>query len=207
VKFLPAQWRLPAAVLSAVAFLGGCGDTPRLPRIGPDAVILAFGDSLTHGTGAAETESYPAVLARLTGRTVINAGVPGEISADGLARLPAMLDEHRPALLILCHGGNDFLQRLDATTTAAHVRRMIDLARDRGIGVLLLGVPQFGLFLNVAPFYDEVAEESGVPYLGAVIPEVLGDRSLKSDTVHPNAAGYRMIAEAVYQELRDAGAF
>lgn len=195
-----------AAVLCALLLIAGCGDAPRLPRLGPDAVILAFGDSLTHGTGAAAGESYPEVLARLSGRTVINAGIPGEVSADGLERLPQLLDEHRPALLILCHGGNDFLRRLDTAAMAGNVRRMIEEARARGIGVLLIGVPQFGLFLKAAPEYAELAEASGIPYLPDLVPDVLGDRALKSDPVHPNAAGYRVMAEAVHAALRERGA-
>ena len=193
-------------VLVAAAALCGCSDTPQAPKVESGAVILAFGDSLTRGTGASAAESYPAVLAQLSGREVINAGVPGEISENGLKRLPGLLDEHRPALLILCHGGNDFLRRLDPAATENNVRRMVELARSRDVGVLLLGVPQFGLFLNAAPFYAEIADEAGIPYLGDVMPDIIRDPSLKSDSVHPNAAGYRKMAEAVYQALRDAGA-
>jgi lysophospholipase L1-like esterase len=195
-----------AALLPLVLILCGCGESPQLAKIGADAVILAFGDSLTHGTGASETESYPAILARLSGRDVVNAGVPGEISADGVERLPGLLDEYEPALVVLCHGGNDFLRRFDTGATADHLRRMIGLAQERGAGVLLVGVPQIGLFLEAAPLYAEIADEARVPYLDWVVPEVLGDASLKSDTVHPNAAGYRKIAEAVHQSLVDAGA-
>ena len=169
-------------------------------------MVLAFGDSLTYGTGAAQSESYPAQLERLIGRKVIAAGVPGETSAEARARLPAALDEHAPKLLLLCIGGNDFLRRLGNAQAAANVRAMVKLARDRGIDVLLIGTPEPSLRLAPPAFYAEIAEELRVPYEGAAIAEVLGSRSLKSDSVHPNAPGYRIIAERIAARLKKAGA-
>lgn len=176
-----------------------------MPALPDDAVILAFGDSLTYGSGAERDESYPSVLSRLTGRTVVNAGVPGETSGDGLKRLPAELERHKPALLILCHGGNDFLRRMDAEQTAANVQAMIRLGQKRGAAVLLLGVPRPGPFLSAAEFYERVADDSDAAYLDDVIPEVLANAGLKSDAVHPNRDGYHVMAESIYALLRDAG--
>ena len=102
-----------------------------LPLLAKDAVILAFGDSLTFGTGAAPGESYPAVLERLVGRRVVNEGIPGEITGEGLERLPEVLRREKPALLILCHGANDLLRFLDKRRAAANLRAMIRLAREK----------------------------------------------------------------------------
>lgn len=195
-----------AAVLLALALAACDGSGPRLDKLPADAVVLAFGDSLTYGTGAARADAYPAVLERAIGRKVINAGVPGEVSARGLARLGEVLDEVRPALLLLCHGGNDFLRRLDEPTAAGNVRAMILLARDRGVAVVLLATPKPTLPPSVPPFYREIAAELGVPYEESVMREVLLDNRLKSDLIHPNARGYARIAEAVRALLDRSGA-
>jgi acyl-CoA thioesterase I len=180
---------------------------PRIARLAPDAVILAFGDSLTFGTGANTPESYPAVLAGLTGRRVINAGIPGELSAEGAQRLDALLDREHPQLLILCHGGNDLLRRLDPQQTNAQLRHMIEAARQRGIAVVLIGVPEPKLFnRHSAPYYATLAEEFRLPLEAETLARIEGDNALKSDGVHPNAQGYRQLAQAVYALLHQTGA-
>ncbi|MBI2754326.1 MAG: arylesterase [Betaproteobacteria bacterium] len=186
--------------------LSGCSQQAKLQQLAADAIVLAFGDSLTYGTGANEEESYPAQLARLIGRTVMRAGVPGEVSADGLARLPEALDEHQPKLLILCHGGNDFLRRLPKQQISANVRAMIRLATSRGIEVVLIGTPEPGLTVTPPEFYAEIAREFRVPYEDSIVGKILRDASLKSDAIHPNARGYRLIAERVAELLKKAGA-
>ncbi|MEO8144986.1 MAG: arylesterase [Betaproteobacteria bacterium] len=199
-------FRFGALVAALLLITTGCSQQAKLPPLAPDAVVLAFGDSLTYGTGANEAESYPAQLARITGRRVVREGVPGEVSATGLERLPAALDEHRPRLLILCHGGNDFLRRLPKAQAAENVRAMIRLAKARGIGVLLIGTPDIGFTLTPPDFYGEIAKQFGIPYEGDVLTKILRDVSLKADQVHPNAQGYRLMAERVAELLRKSGA-
>lgn len=190
-----------------IILLSGCGgETPRLAPLSADAVILAFGDSLTEGYGAAEDESYPAVLARLSARRVINAGVSGEVSGEGLSRLPAMLEQHRPRLLILCHGGNDMLRGRSLARMEDNLRGMAQLARERAIPVVLLGVPNRGLFLASHEAYARIAEDMNLVFIEDLIPEILGDSDLKSDAIHPNASGYRMMAETIHATLQKSGA-
>ena len=185
----------------------GCGrDVPALARLGPDEVVLAFGDSLTFGSGVNDDESYPAVLAGLIGRKVVRDGVPGETTAQGLERLEHSLDEHRPRLLLLCLGGNDLLRRLDSAQIQANLRAMVQLARDRGVQVVLIGVPEPAVFGGTAPLYRHLAAELRVPLEEETITDVLRDNALKSDPIHPNAEGYRRIAQALAALLRDAGA-
>jgi lysophospholipase L1-like esterase len=199
-----AGWLVAALLLLALAACSG--RPPALPRLAPDAVILAFGDSLTFGTGAGAQESYPAVLAALSGRRVVNAGVPGEVSAAGLARLPALLEEHRPQLVILCHGGNDLLRRLGEEQLERNLAAMVELARAAGAAVVLVGVPRASLLPGPAELYARLARARRLPYLEEAVSEILRNRDLKSDPIHPNATGYRVLAERLHALLRRAGA-
>ncbi|MGB5079542.1 MAG: arylesterase [Burkholderiales bacterium] len=194
------------ALIVLVLLAAACGGGPKLPRLAPDAVVLAFGDSLTFGTGAQADQSYPARLQALIGRKVVSAGVPGEVSASGLARLPLALDDARPQLVILCHGGNDLLRKLDEAQVANNLRAMVGLARARGAEVVLIGVPKPGLLPSPAALYADIASELRLPYEDTALKKILRDNSLKSDLVHPNAAGYARLAEAVAALLKKAGA-
>ena len=199
--------RIPAysAALLA-ALLAACGGSPKLSPLAADAVVLAFGDSLTYGTGAEPQESYPARLEALIGRKVVAAGVPGEVSAAGLARLPAALDEARPQLVILCEGGNDFLRKLDDAQAANNIRAMVSAAVAHGAQVVLIGVPKPGLLPSPPDFYRDIAKEFRVPYEGGALKTILTDNELKSDLAHPNAKGYSKLADAIAALLRRSGA-
>jgi lysophospholipase L1-like esterase len=190
-----------------MALVAACsGSAPKLSRLPADAVVLAFGDSLTYGTGAQAETSYPAVLEQLIGRTVLSAGVPGEVSAAGLARLPEALDEYQPALLILCLGGNDFLRRLGDAQAAENLRAMIRLARQKGIDVVLIAVPKPGFPPSPPDFYADIAKEFKLPFEDAALTAILRDRELKSDVAHPNAKGYAKLAAAIAALLKKSGA-
>lgn len=200
-------WCGVAAVLLATFLLEGCGEgVPRVPAVGPDQVIVAFGDSLTYGTGASESESYPVVLGELIGRKVVRSGVPGEVTAQGLARLPQVIGEHGPALVIVCLGGNDMLRRVDEAQIRSNLRQIITTLRGRGISVVLVGVPKPALLTSAAAFYGELAKEYRIPYEGKVLNDIMHQLELKADAIHPNAKGYRRMAEAIAQLLKQAGA-
>jgi len=200
-------WGLGLVLWLALALWGCQRQQPKLDPLTDDAILFAFGDSLTQGTGAAPGEDYPSVLSQSIGLPVINAGVAGELSGEGLARLARELERHQPDLLILIHGGNDLLQKTPDARIEQNLRAMIALARQNGVAVVMLGVPTPSLFgLDSAPFYARVAEDLQVPIDTESLPEILGTRALKADTVHPNAAGYRLLAERVQVLLQACGA-
>jgi lysophospholipase L1-like esterase len=184
-----------------------CSDSSNtLAKLPDGATILAFGDSLTYGTGANKGEDYPTLLSTLTKLTVINAGVPGEISHAGLKRLPIILEKHHPDLLILIHGGNDILQKLPRAELKNNLSKMITLAKAKNIPIVMLGVPEPGIFLNSAKVYEEIEDQMDVPTELSLLADILDDTSLKSDIAHPNAQGYIRLAEGIRDFLRDRGA-
>ena len=187
-------------------FLGGCDAKPTLKPLPEDAVILAFGDSLTYGTGAQTNESYPAVLQAMLNRKVINAGIPGEVSHRGLARLPRLLAAYRPDLLILCHGANDILRHKDLQRTKQNLQNMIDLARQQGVDILLIAVPHYSVTLSPHYLYDELATENHLPILRSAISDILLINTLKSDFIHPNNKGYQTLENSIYSKLLEVGA-
>ena len=195
-------------LLSIVILIAsGCGEkNSSLSPLSSSSVILAYGDSLTYGYNVKRSESYPAKLEVLTGISVINSGVSGEVSAQGLKRLPKVLDEHHPQLLILCHGGNDLLRKMDLEEMELNIRGMIQLSLDRDIPVILLGVPKPGIFLSSFDVYKKIANSMNIIFIEDLISDVLGDKSLKSDSIHPNKKGYNVMAEEIYSLLLDKGA-
>lgn len=206
-RALPMRARIGLALIFLPALLAACGGSAAmLAPLAPDAVVLAFGDSITFGTGAGAGQSYPAVLASLIGRKVESAGVPGETSAAGLARLPQALEYYRPQLVIICAGGNDFLRKLDEKQAAENIRAMVRTARNRGVAALLVAVPKPGLLPSPPGFYQEIAGDFGIPLEAAALKKIVRDNELKSDLVHPNAKGYAELARSLAEVLKKSGA-
>lgn len=191
--------------IPVLILLGGCTGSS-LDPLNQGDVILAFGDSLTYGTGVTADLSYPAVLESITGYRVIRSGVPGEISSAGLKRLPGILKKENPRLVVICHGGNDVLRRLNRQQTEANLRSMIELVRQHGAQVILIAVPKISLFPSAAKFYDAIEEDTDVPVEFDILSQLQTDSKMKSDPIHFNRVGYRKMAEAVRDLLKDNGA-
>lgn len=191
--------------------LAGCGrDKKTAQPVPPGSTVLALGDSLTFGTGASAETSYPTVLAGLTGWNVVNAGVPGDTSAQALARLPALLAEHQPKLVIVSIGGNDFLRKLPESDTRAHVHAICKQSLDAGAQVLLVAVPRATVAAALGQMtdhalYAEVAEDLKIPLQREAWGEVLAQPDLRADAVHANARGYAQFARSVQSTAAAVG--
>lgn len=190
------------------ALLAGCGRRRFRKLVAGDA-ILAVGDSLTAGFGAPKGADYPAQLAQILGHKVINGGVSGDTSAQALARLPDLLAQ-KPKLVVVSIGGNDFLQRQPESGTRENIRKMVADIRATGVPAVLVAIPHFttGALLGMVsehPLYAELADELDVPLLKGAWADILGDKDLKSDAVHANAAGYWLFAEQLAGFLRKLG--
>ncbi|MCP4324263.1 MAG: arylesterase [Alteromonadales bacterium] len=195
-----------ALFLPILLSLFACSQDPMLNKLDNSDTILAFGDSLTFGYGAQKHQSYPSVLSKLSGLKVINAGINGELSSEGLQRLEKLLDWYQPELLLLCHGANDMLQKRSLQTMAGNLEAMVKLAQLRDIQVLLIAVPNTNLLLTPLKEYQQVADKMSIPLESDLISDILSKPSLHSDIIHPNALGYQKMAEQIHQDLIELGA-
>jgi lysophospholipase L1-like esterase len=193
-------------LLALLISVSGCSEQIELRYLQPDSTILAFGDSLTQGVGSTGDGDYPHQLQQLSGRKVINAGVSGEVSAEGLQRLPELLSQYQPALLILLEGGNDILRNRDKAQLKQNLAQMIELAQQQNVDVVLVAVPEKKLFSDSAPLYRELAEQYQLIIEPAIIAELLRNSQYKSDPIHFNNQGYQQLAIRINKLLIDHNA-
>jgi acyl-CoA thioesterase-1 len=198
-------------VLSLVLLLQACSEEAVYSALPADATVLAFGDSVTYGTGARAGEDWPTLLAEETGWNVVNAGISGDTAHNAQHRLPALLSELEPELVIIELGGNDFLRRLPLAGVREALRSMILQVQGGGAIAVLVSVPQFSMLratvgnYSDAPMYEELAEELGVLLAADVFADVLSDENLRADRIHPNAGGYRVFNQQLMVYLRAWG--
>lgn len=195
-------------VLLLVLLLHGCSEEAVYIALPANATVLAFGDSVTYGTGAGAGEDWPTLLAEDTGWNVVNAGISGDTAHKAQYRLPALLAELEPDLVIIGLGGNDFLRRLPLADVRAALRSMIIQVQGEGAIPVLLSVPKFSMLRATlgnhsdAPMYAEIAEELGALLAADVFADVLSDENLRADPIHPNASGYRVFNQRLIDYLK-----
>ena len=191
--------------------LAACSKQQKLAAFPAGSRVLAFGDSVTYGTGASTGEDWPTLLSDLTGWRIANGGVPGDTAQASISRMGSLLEEHKPVLVIIEIGGNDFLRRRSESAVKQDIKTLIGLARSAGAQVVLVGVPSLSLITVVAgkaadaPLYGELGKEENIPVIGDVFSDVLSRPELCADKIHPNAAGYRRMAADIYSSLKQFG--
>lgn len=197
-------------------FIGACSSDHQFHTLSANANVVILGDSLTYGTGAADGEDYVSLLSTETGWKIMNAGVPGNTSADGLSRLDDLLAPHDDGsqkidLLIVELGGNDFLKQVPEAETVRNLNTILTQTKARNIQTVLIAIPEFSpigaAFGNLEdhPLYEKLAEETNTPLVESIFSDVLAKNSLKSDPIHPNAQGYRVVATELKAALSDFG--
>jgi acyl-CoA thioesterase-1 len=166
----------------------------------PGKTIVCLGDSITAGVGSGPGEAYPERLAGKLGVEVINEGVSGDTAAQGLARMDQVLADD-PWMVIVELGGNDILHQVPAEQTERSLRRIVEkILAARAVPVLVEVDAPLGA--SYKAIYGRLGKEDQVPVVEDAIGRILRDRSLKSDTVHPNTEGQKVLADAIADEIR-----
>jgi acyl-CoA thioesterase-1 len=173
---------------------------PAKPRI--DGTILCFGDSLTYGTGASEGMDYPAQLSRMLGREVINAGVAGDTTARALKRLRDDVLVHSPDAVLITLGGNDLKNGIATKAAFANLKAIVESIQRSGAVVVIGGLSFPMRDRGYGKAYRDLADQTGAILIPDILDGIMGDRTLMSDPIHPNDAGYARMAERFYEALQ-----
>ena len=195
-------WRITAVVTLLLWAQGAVAGT-----------LLVLGDSISAAFGLDTRQGWVSLLEqRLAAEgfdyQVVNASVSGDTSAGGLARLPTLLAEHRPDLLIVELGGNDGLRGQPPAQLQQNLAGIIQSARASGTRVLLLGMqlpPNYGARYNAlfSQVYADVAGAAQVPLLGFFLDGVGGVPALmQGDGIHPNAAAQPRLLDNLWPLLK-----
>jgi len=164
--------------------------------------IVCFGDSITYGYGAETGEDYPSGLAELSGAAVVNAGLSGDTTTRALGRMEEAVLKYEPELVIVQFGANDFLEQVPKQTTVENIRVIIRRAQDAGAMVALADISAGMLFREYRGAFQQLARQEGALFIPDALAGIITNPSLKSDFVHPNARGYRLIAQRIYRGIR-----
>lgn len=163
--------------------------------------IICFGDSFTFGYGVAPEYSYPAALAKMVGIPVINAGIDGDTSSEGLKRIKNDVLDRKPLLVIIEFGGNDFLRQIPFEVTIKNIEEMIKIVQSQGAIVAVADIGTSVVMGNYGREYKRLSREYNVVFIPALLRGIITNPSLKSDFIHPNEEGYKIISHRVYREI------
>lgn len=210
-QFDSGFFRRIVLLIAAIILVSACGSKAKEEALPPGSHVVALGDSLTAGNGVASGEAWPDLLANRTGWAIINGGVSGDTSSDALHRLPTLLEQHAPVLVLVTLGGNDMLRHIPQAETIANLGQILAMTREHGAISVLLATPKPSAVgavfqnLHAADFYRRVADEHGVPLIEDAVAEVLSDPQMKADPLHPNATGHAQLSRKIFDALKSIG--
>ncbi len=184
-----------------VILAGGCGKR-EIVNIGSKGKnIICFGDSITFGYGAEPRESYPNVLAEISGMPVINAGIDGDTSIQGLKRINRDVLSNDPLLVIIEFSGNDFLKKIPLGQTADNVKKMIDIIYAKGAMAAVVDTSAGLLLKDYRPLLRKISREKKAIFISSILSGIVTNPRMKSDFLHPNGEGYEVIARKIYKGI------
>jgi lysophospholipase L1-like esterase len=163
--------------------------------------IICFGDSITFGVGVKRGEDYPSILGKMTGIPVINAGIDGEISSEAVKRLKTDCLDKAPLLVIIEFGGNDFLRQLPLEETIKNMEEMIKAILARGAMVAIADISNNIIMSDYGDEYRRLSEKYNTILIPRLVDGIITSSSLKTDLVHPNSAGYKIITHRIYRAI------
>lgn len=174
-------------------------DIQNLPM--PNETVVAFGDSLVFGVGSTKENDFVSQLGTRLGADILNLGVPGDTTKDGLDRIDEVLALN-PGMVIVLLGGNDALRKIPREDTRKNISEIVVRLQEVGSVVVLVGV-RGGLFGD--PF-DEMYEELARFYGAVLVPDILDgillNPELTADQIHPNDAGYTIVSDRIYKKVK-----
>lgn len=193
--------RLSFAVLALGMVAAGCQKREIKNADSKGATIVCFGDSLTFGYGVAPGEDYPSRLSEMLSMPVLNAGIDGDSSPEALKRIQADALDRDPLIVIIEFGGNDFLRKVPLQTTVANISQMVDMVQQKGAMCAIVDISSGMFFSEYRQAFKKIAEEKHALFISSVLNGIITNPQMKSDFLHPNASGYRMIAERVHKKV------
>lgn len=153
-----------------------------------------FGDSLVEGVGATDGNTLPEQLGRKLGVSIVNYGVSGNTTRDGLLRLDDAVAEN-PRVAIVLLGGNDFLKKIPRAETFQNLEKIVTAFQIQGVITVVVGVRSGVIGGGADEEYEALAKKTGSVYISDVLAGVFAHPDLMSDAIHPNDRGYQQIAE------------
>lgn len=157
--------------------------------------IICFGDSLTFGTGATKGMDYPSQLSSMVSRPVLNKGIPGDTTARALARLDQDVLSQSPRIVLITLGGNDLKNGVPKDMAFQNLKLIVESIQAMGALVIIGGIdlPFWGR--GYGEGYEELGRETGAIVIPNIFDGLMGNPQLMSDSIHPNDAGYTIMAD------------